>query len=178
MEDKEKEKVMQTRGGINVGRDNITSPLNTGDQNNVRIDVDTSGMQVTSSQTITIDKMYLDKMPTEYAESLKTFTSELNQNIEKAQIAPKDVKQLQESANAVAKEAADIKLGEEEDKKYSLGDKLSDLAQKLVKAAPGFAEKIVSMTPLAPFSKIIGEGFEKIVGRYLKKEQQPTKTPT
>jgi hypothetical protein len=124
----------------------------------------------TTTQTITIDKMILEKMPTEYRESLQKFTDEVNKDLAKEEVQLEDMKQLQASANEVAKEMADIKPeeGVSFEKRTSISTKLIGLARALVKASPKIAEKIISGTPLAPFSKLVGKGFEKIVARLLK----------
>jgi hypothetical protein len=126
----------------------------------------------TTTQTITIDKMYLEKMPKEYADSLQEFTNDINKDLEKTKVPTKDMEQLQASANEVAKEVVDVKPGEDVpfEKKNSLGAKLIGFAKSLVKAAPDIAEKVASMTPLAPFSKLIGEGFERLVASALKEK--------
>jgi hypothetical protein len=48
-------------------------------------------------------------------------------------------------------------------KQKSLNSKFSIFAQKVLKILPKTAETIVAFTPLAPFSKIIGEEVQQLV---------------
>jgi hypothetical protein len=165
------EKVTQDRS-VHIGRDANVAVINPGEIKNSTVTA--SGTGYTTTQTITIDKMYLEKMPKEYAESLQAFTADLNKHLNEADIPAKTVERLQSSANEVAKETADIKpeTGVSPLKKISIGAKLANLAKTVVKASPKYAETIVAMTPLAPFSKLVGEAFEKLVDEVLKEEKR------
>ena len=50
--------------------------------------------------------------------------------------------------------------------------KLSNLAKAVVKACPKFAQTILSMTPLAPISGLVGTAFDKLVSAYLKEPSE------
>ena len=146
-------------------RDIAGSFVSTGKIEKSNIIVASPGSSVSLVRTITIDKAFLDKMPQEYAKSLQEFSDTVNQELEKEDVPQDKIVELQNSANEVAKEMADVKPDEEIgiSKKIGIGGKLVGLAKSLVKASPKIAETIASMTPLAPFSKIIGGAFEKLV---------------
>jgi hypothetical protein len=158
---------------IHIGGSVSDSVINPGEIKNANIYIAKRDVNVSTTRTISIDKIYLEKMPKEYSESLKKFTDDLNQDLEKADVQPKDVEQLQASATEVAKETVDIKPREDVsfEKKNKIGNTLIGLARSLVKASPSIAEKVASMTPLAPFSKLIGESFGKIVNSLLKEKK-------
>jgi len=172
----EKEEKMTQDKSQHVGGSAIGTIMNTGNfkDNTVKV----SGTYTTTAQTITIDKMYLKKMPKEYSDSLQSLTTDLNKQLEKENVSTEAVKELQSSANEVAKETAELKPGASVSslKKISLSTKLAKFARAIVKASPKFAEKIVSMTPLAPFSELIGDAFEKIVADVLKENPATNQT--
>lgn len=149
----------------------INTPINTGKMENVTMNITASDVKITIP-LVSIDKIYLEKMPKEYAESLQAFTADLNQELQKTDVPAKTIQELQSSANEVAKETADIKLDANASvlKKISIRAKLTKLARVILKASPKYATRLVSMTPLAPFSGLIGEAFENIVATAIKEE--------
>jgi hypothetical protein len=65
------------------------------------------------------------------------------------------------SIDSLAKLVEGLKTGEvvqEQEKKDEIKSEQITLADKIVKYLPKVAESIASVTPLAPFSKVIGEG--------------------
>lgn len=163
---------------INIGGSAINASINTGNIKNSNIQINAGDLNVSTIRTIGVDKMILEKMPKEYAASLQKFIEDLNCDIEKTSIPQKEMEQLQTSTTEVAKEMTDVmpEKGVPLMKKHRIATKLIDLAKNLVKASPSIAEKVASMTPLAPFSKLIGESFEKIVAEVLK--EFPTRNKT
>jgi hypothetical protein len=149
---------------VKAGGNIVGSFVNTGEIKESTVSM-VSTTSVSEIRTITIDKAYLDKMPQEYAKSLEEFSDSVNKELEKEKVPQDKIAELQTSANEVAKEMADVKPDKEISfkKKTSLSNKLLGLAKSLVSASPKIAETIASMTPLAPFSKVIGEAFEKLV---------------
>jgi hypothetical protein len=65
------------------------------------------------------------------------------------------------SIDSLAKLVEGLKTGEvvqEQEKKDEIKSEQITLVDKIVKYLPKVAESIASVTPLAPFSKVIGEG--------------------
>jgi hypothetical protein len=127
---------------------------------------DVIGIGVTGSgnvigNNITINRQQLQNIPSEYAESLREFMKGLN----KFNIPPEQAKPIQDSLNDFTKEVEDIKPEEKVNtvKQKSLNSKFSIFAQKVLKILPKTAETIIAFTPLAPFSKIIGEEVQQLV---------------
>lgn len=166
--DEKEEKVTQDKS-IHVNGPITGVVINTG--NIEDSSVTTSGTSyVITTQTITIDKMDLEKMPKEYADSLQAFTADLNKHLADEKASSAAVKNLQDNTTDLAKEIVDVKQGVpiSEPKKFTIGIRLSNLAKAVVKACPKFAQTIVSMTPLAPISGLVGTAFDKLVAYYLK----------
>jgi hypothetical protein len=91
-------------------------------------------------------------MPSEYAESLTKFIEEF----ENYNIPPEQAKPIQGSLNDLSKEVEGIKPEE----------KVSTVKQKnikVLKVLPKTVETASAFTPLAPFSKLIGEGVQQLV---------------
>lgn len=124
------------------------------------------GKEVTISGTINISHQQLQGIPNEYAKSLKDFERMINVQFQKHNVPKENVDEIQKDIDEFTNEIKDIK-GEEEDvstaKKKILNGKFSSFTEKILKAMPKTAETIVAFTPLAPFSRIIGEGVEQLV---------------
>lgn len=127
---------------------------------------DVIGVGVTGSgnvigTNITINRQQLQNIPYEYAKSLREFIKELN----KFNIASEETKPIQDSLNDFTKEIEGIKPEEKVNavKQKSLNSKFSIFAQKVLKILPKTAETIIAFTPLAPFSKLIGEEVQQLV---------------
>jgi hypothetical protein len=129
--------------------------------------------EVNVADSITINKEYLQKMPSEYAASLEQLTDRINEDIKKEKLPPEKVAPLQESANDLAKELSDVKQPQTVpfEKKNSIGSKLVKFGKEVAKASPTIARAVIGMTPLAPVSGLVGEAFEKIVEHALADEQ-------
>lgn len=115
--------------------------------------------------TININIRQLEKMPNEYAKSLQVFSENVNEQLKKHNIPPERVAPVQESINELAKEIEDVKPEVKVgiDKKISIEAKLKTVTARLLKLLPKSAETIATFTPLAPFSKLIGQSVEEIV---------------
>jgi len=115
--------------------------------------------------TININIRQLEKMPNEYAKSLQVFSENVSEQLKKHNIPPERVAPVQESINELAKEIEDVKPEVKVgiDKKISIEAKLKTVTARLLKLLPKTAETIATFTPLAPFSKLIGQSVEEIV---------------
>lgn len=117
----------------------------------------------TNTNTITIDSKYLKDIPKEYAESLKQFVEDVNKEMIHENTINKDVSPIQTKVNELAEEATKLKDGLDEPKKKSMRQKFQEVATALVKVSPKIAQTLIGFSPLAPFSRDIGETFEVIV---------------
>jgi hypothetical protein len=121
------------------------------------------------SMNVTVDNKFLEKMPKEYADSLQNFTNLLNSQLQAEKIQSAAVTPIQNKMNELAEETA--KLEEktaDENKKLSIRERLKGVAMAIVKASPKIAKTLVSFTPLAPFSELVGETFESMVQNAVK----------
>lgn len=67
----------------------------------------------------------------------------------------------------LAKEVEDLKPGNEQEidycKQISIESKTTNVVQKVLNILPQAAETTSTFTPLAPFGKLIGKGFQQII---------------
>ena len=123
------------------------------------------GQTVTVHSGVQVGEGTLREVPNEYAQSLKAFQEAINQQLQALAAPPAVVAPVQEAVQALAEEARAVQpdqpLGWK--KKRGIGDALRRIAAGLLQVLPRTAETIAAMTPLAPFSKLIGEGLEKVV---------------
>jgi hypothetical protein len=127
---------------------------------------DIIGIGVTGSgnvigKNISINEQQLASMPKEYADSLKAFMEQ----IKNYNIPPEQIKPIQDGINDLTKEVEGVKPEEKVStvKQKALNSKFSIFVEKVLKVLPKTAETVVTFTPLAPFSKLIGEGVEQLV---------------
>jgi archaellum component FlaC len=125
------------------------------------IGVGVAGSGNVIGKNIVINKQQLENMPSEYAESLTKFIEEFK----KYNIPPEQVKPIQDSLNDVTKEVEGIKTEEKMStvKQKNINSKFSIFAEKVLKVLPKTVETVSAFTPLAPFSKLIGEGVQQLV---------------
>jgi len=127
---------------------------------------DVIGIGITGSgnvigKNISINEQQLASMPKEYADSLKAFMEQ----IKNYNIPPEQVKPIQDSLNDVTKEVEGIKSEEKVStvKQKNINSKFSIFAEKVLNVLPKTVETVSAFTPLAPFSKLIGEGVQQLV---------------
>jgi hypothetical protein len=129
---------------------------------------------VIGSGTINVSETELQKIPNEYAQALKSFSENINQQLKGKQIPEEEVKSINNNMNELAKEVEDIKQpreGKQEQqeeqidyvKQTQIETKTASLIQRVLKVLPEAAETTATFTPLAPFSKLIGKGTQQIV---------------
>ena len=137
----------------------------------IGIDVSGSGniigknINVDISGTVSINSQILNKLPEEYSSAFKQFTEKINEQIKKSNITPQQVQPIQESITELAKETEGMSPDKEPPilKKQNWKEKFFRVLKKVLPVLPKAAETIAAFTPLAPFSKIIGETVEKVV---------------
>jgi hypothetical protein len=140
----------KSAGGIHIG--NVGGDV---------IGVGVTGSGNVIGTNITVNRQQLQNIPSEYSESLREFVKGLN----KFNIPPEQAKPIQDSLNDFTKEVEGMKPEEKVNtvKQKSLNSKFSIFAQKVLKILPKTAETITAFTPLAPFSKLIGEEVQQLV---------------
>ncbi len=120
--------------------------------------------------TITIENSLLENMSKEYKESLQQFVANLNNEFQNEKSPIEEGKSIQAKVNELADATTKLKDAiVDEDKKQGIRNKLKDVAVALARASPNVAKTIINLTPLAPFSQLIGDTFENMVQTALKK---------
>lgn len=123
------------------------------------VGVGVSGSGNIIGKNMTVNQTTYNKLEPEFRSSLEDFLALLNQN--SGQLTKDQKKSLQQSVDALAKEVEGLKQEEvvtDEGKVDEIKSKQIGLAEKIVEYLPQVAESIASVTPLAPFSKVIGKG--------------------
>lgn len=127
---------------------------------------DVIGIGVTGSgnvigKNIVINKQQLENMPSEYAKSLTKFI----EDFKKYNIPPEQAKPIQDTLNDFTKEVEGIKPEEKVStvKQKNINSKFSIFAEKVLRVLPKTVETVSAFTPLAPFSKLIGEGVQQLI---------------
>lgn len=119
---------------------------------------------------IQIGSAPMDKMPDEYSKSLQEFSENINILLQKYQVEPEKVAPVQKKIDDLAAEVAEVGPEAEVDyeKEISLKSKLVSAAAGLARLLPKGAEVVAAFTPLAPFSKLIGEAVDVVVRNVVK----------
>jgi regulator of replication initiation timing len=122
---------------------------------------------VVGSGTINASEQQLAKIPNEYAESLRAFSENINNQLQGRQVPQEQVESLKQSINNLSKELEDIKSGKEqeidEEKRVNVEARTTSVIQRVLNVLPQAAENAATFTPLAPLSKLIGKGVQEIV---------------
>jgi hypothetical protein len=123
--------------------------------------------------TVNVSEAQLQKLPNRYAQSLKDFSTGVNEHLKGQQIPEEQIKEVNYSLNSFAKEVEGIKPEEENNvnlgKRRDLNRKFGNIIHLVVKALPTAARIAPTLfAPLAPFSGLIGESVEQIVSDYTK----------
>jgi hypothetical protein len=123
------------------------------------------GKNISLSGTINVNNEQLSKIPDEYAKALKDFSASINEQITNHNIYQSQLVPLQESINELAKETEGIKPDQEVVvvKETELKTKFVNVAKNVLKVLPKTAETVAAFTPLAPFSKLIGEATQSVI---------------
>lgn len=103
--------------------------------------------------------------PNEYVQGVQAFAQKVDEQLKATPAPPEAVKPLQEATGELAQEAAKIEPEQpvSVSRKMSIRAKLYAVAEGLLRVVPRTAEAVAALTPLAPFSKLIGEGLEEVV---------------
>lgn len=116
-------------------------------------------------KNVSLNSSQVANISNEYAKGLETFSEVVNQQLQLHNVPSEKIVPIQESINDLAQEVEDVKPDEKISytKKTSIKAKLAALAEGVLSALPKAAEITAAFTPLAPFSKLVGEGVEEIV---------------
>lgn len=103
--------------------------------------------------------------PSEYVQGVQAFAKNVDEQIKAVSAPPEAVKPLQEATGELAQEAAKIEPEQpvSVSRKMTIRARLYAVAEGLLRVVPRTAEAVAALTPLAPFSKLIGEGLEEVV---------------
>ena len=123
---------------------------------------------VVGSGTINVSEQQLARIQNnEYAQSLRSFSENINKQLKDRQIPEEQIKSINQSMSELAKEVEDIKPGKEREidyvKQTNIETKTASVIQKVLNVLPQAAETTVTFTSLAPFSKLIGKGMQEMV---------------
>lgn len=123
------------------------------------------GKSIDISGTVSLSNQQLQNVPSEYANGLKSFSESVNQQLKANNVPPEKVKPIQESINELVKETEGVKPDQPVGviKQSGLKSKFINVAKNVLKVLPKTAETVAAFTPLAPFSKLIGEGTQHLV---------------
>jgi hypothetical protein len=162
-----------TNTGVNIGG-NVGNNTNVAgrDQNVAGRDQNVAG----GNQTIiSINQTTYNNLERDFKISLDEFLKLINEH---SKTLSEDQKtSLKESIDSLAREAEGLKTGQvlqDQQKKDEIKSQQITLADKIVNYLPKVAESIALATPLAPFSKVIGEGtgyFAEWIRNKLSKKQ-------
>jgi hypothetical protein len=126
--------------------------------------VDMSGKGNVIGKSFAISEMDLDsnmlkEVPPPHAEALKNFCQSLNGQLTNHNIRKPQLSQIQESINQLVKEIESVKVNQEvnSQKSTSIKVRLVNIARNTLKVLPRTAKTVTLFTPLAPFSRLIGE---------------------
>jgi hypothetical protein len=119
------------------------------------------GKNITVSGNITINKNSLPlNIDPEFQKAILEFSANLNAKVKDMKIPENENEELNKSIKQLAKDAEGIKSGQQigEMKKSDIKNTLFRIGKNVLKVLPKTAETLALFTPLAPFSKQIGEG--------------------
>jgi hypothetical protein len=128
---------------------------------------------VSVSGDIKADKNILSNLEPEFQKSITELGNSVKEALNDKQVTAEEMKLLTERVNELGKEFEGVKPDAtvvDEEKKDDIKSKLINLADAVLALAPDVAEKIASVTPLAPFSKVIEKGadyFSNLIRRKL-----------
>ncbi len=147
---------------------------NTGDTIGVGVSGDGNiiGKNITIGGSIIINKNILNSIDPRFKNSIGEFEKIINEKLKVIPVPEDSKKYFQENVEKLAKEVKDVnpyQVLQDEDKADSIKSYLINITDKIVELSPDIAESIASMTPLAPFSKVIGKGTGFIAERIKKK---------
>jgi zinc-ribbon domain len=116
--------------------------------------------------SVGIGEQQLQKIPKEYADSLKAFTDAINQQFKANNVPSTKVADVQRNVSEFSQELEGVKPGQDPGivKKSNLKYKLINIAKAALTILPKTLPVVLSaFTPLQPFSQLIGEDTQVLV---------------
>jgi hypothetical protein len=147
---------------------------NTGDTIGVGISGDGNiiGKNINIGGSIIVNKNVLNSIDPQFKNSIEEFEKLINEKFKVISVSEDSKIYLQENVEKLSQEVKDVnpdQILQNEDKVDSIKSYLVNIADKIVELSPDIAESVASMTPLSPFSKVIGKGVSFIAERIKKK---------
>lgn len=128
------------------------------------------GKKVAITGNVTLSTQQLANIPNEYAKSLEEFTQAFNRKLQQEKVPADKAAPVQEAVKDLAKEMEDVRTDQVSTiKSKKLNTKVSAVIDAAIRILPKATETLATFTPLAPFSKLIGEGVEQLA-KALQKE--------
>lgn len=116
-------------------------------------------------KNVVVQPERLQELHPELSESLKAFSGSIDKLLTLHSVPEIETERINQQINTLAEETKD--LDPQEDipyvKRSSIKTKIAAIADNLFKVLPSAVETAASFTPLAPFSKVIGESVDGIV---------------
>ncbi len=130
------------------------------------------GKNITIGSGISVNKSYLDRIDPQFSSSIKEFEKILNEKIKEVPVSEEQKKTIMENVEKLANEVKVVKpdqIIQDENIIDSIKSYMVNIADKIFEISPSIAESVASVTPLAPFSKVIGKGVGFVADRIKKK---------
>ena len=116
--------------------------------------------------TVRITKEQLSVLPGDYAKALEQFSTEINRQFKINNVSPETAKELRGNIQGLVREVRGVDEKRlNEDKRLKIKGRISTIIENILTVLPRAAETASTFTPLAPFSKLIGEGTDQVVKR-------------
>lgn len=147
------------KGGVAASERKNKNSINIQNTGGDVFGVGVSGSGNIIGKDIMVNQTTYNKLEPDFRNSLDNFLELINKHSE--ELAEEQRKSLKETVDGLAKSVEDLKpdqVVQEQEKKDEIKSEQITLADKIVNYLPKVAESIALATPLAPFSKVIGEG--------------------
>ena len=117
------------------------------------------------SDSFNIENNLLSNLPQTYADAFKNFNENISDQFKQNNISEEKSKEVNNTITELVKETQGLKPDQEPKllKQQKWREKFFKVLENILPVLPKTAETIATFTPLAPFSKIIGNAIEKIV---------------
>lgn len=116
-------------------------------------------------KNVVVNKQKIDQLHPLLGESLKSFSGSVENLIKVHAVPEVEAREINRQIENLASEVEGVNPEEELPyaKKSILKAKIAGIADTMFRVLPSAVETAASFTPLAPFSKVIGESVEGIV---------------
>ncbi len=116
-------------------------------------------------ENVVVNNQKIEQLHPLLGESLKSFSESVENLIKVYAVPETEAREINRQIEDLAVEIKDVNTDEELPyaKKSILKAKIAGIADSMFRVLPSAVETAASFTPLAPFSKVIGESVEGIV---------------